>query len=157
MDDRALLRHALAVLAYRGGKPLRDVPASFASHDTGGGTTPLRILAHISDLFDWALSLSKGKEAWPSAPVGTWDSEVKRFYTSLAALDAYIGSDAPIHAEIPRLLAGPIADALTHVGQLALLRRMAGAPTLGENYYRADIVTGRVGPEQSPPRRPFSS
>jgi hypothetical protein len=156
MDDRALLRHALAVLAYRGGKPLRDAPGSFATFE-GGGQTPLRILGHIADLLDWALSICRGQEKWPSVELGTWDAEVSRFYASLAALDAYLGSDAPIHAEIPRLLAGPIADALTHVGQLAMLRRMAGAPTIGENYFRADIVTGRVGPDQSPPARPFKS
>ena len=157
MDDRSLLRHALAVLAYRGGKPLRDAPTGFVNYDTGGGWTPLRILAHISDLLDWALSLSKGEGKWNQATTGEWEHEVARFYASFGALDAYVGSEAPMRAEIPRLLAGPVADALTHVGQLALLRRMAGAPTIGENYYAADIVTGRVGPEQSPPPRPFTS
>jgi len=155
MDDRALLRHSLAVIAYRGGKTLRDAPASFADFDTGGGATPLTILAHISDLFDWALTMAKGETKWRSGAADDWNTQVARFYTSLAALDAYIGSDAPMHAEIPRMLAGPIADAINHIGQLALLRRMAGAPTVGENYYVADIVTGRVGPEQTPARRPF--
>jgi hypothetical protein len=155
MDDRALLRHSLAVIAYRGGKPLREAPASFAEFDTGGGATPLTILAHLSDLFDWALSMSKGENQWRSGTPDDWKTQVARFYTSLAALDAFIGSEAQLHAEIPRLLAGPIADSLNHIGQLALLRRMAGAPTVGENYYVADIVTGRVGPEQTPARKPF--
>ena len=69
MDDRALLRHSLAVIAYRGGKPLRDAPASFADFDTGGGATPLTILAHISDLFDWALTMAKGETKWRSGTV----------------------------------------------------------------------------------------
>lgn len=155
MDDRSLLRHGLAALAYRGGKVLRSAPESFARYDSGGGRTPLRILAHMSDLFDWALSMARGEERWNQTAPGAWSSEVARFYRSLGALDEFFGSKTPIQAEIPRLLAGPIADAFSHVGQLAMLRRMSGSPTVGESYYAADIVTGRVGPEQSPPRMPF--
>ncbi|MBI5836115.1 MAG: hypothetical protein HZB25_02610 [Candidatus Eisenbacteria bacterium] len=155
MTDRELLRHALAVIAYRGGKTLRGAPASFANHDTGGGSTPLKILAHISDLFDWALTMCQGQTKWKGAEPGTWDEEARRFHAALATLDEYLASDAPIHAEIPRLLAGPIADSLTHVGQLAILRRMCGAPISGENYYVAEIVTGRVGAEQAPPVKAF--
>jgi len=155
MTDRELLRHALAVLAYRGAKPLRNAPASFAGFDTGGGNTPLTIIAHISDLLDWALSHARGEGRWTSAKPGTWDAEAARFHASLAALDAYLASEAPVRAEIPRLLAGPIADALTHVGQLMMLRRMSGSPVYGENYLVADIVTGRVGPDQAPPKKPF--
>lgn len=155
LTDRELLRHALAVLAYRGAKPLRGAPASFAGFDTGGGHTPLVILAHISDLMDWALSHARGEGRWNSAAPGTWDAEVARFHAALAALDATLASDAPIRAEIPRLFQGPIDDALTHVGQLMMLRRMAGAPVYGENYFAADIAIGRLGPDQAPPRRPF--
>jgi hypothetical protein len=158
MDDRALLRHTLAVLAYRGGKPLRDAPATFTAYDTGEGRTPLHILAHISDLLIWAHSIAQGTRNWPDGSVGTWEAEIARFYASLAALaalDTFVGSEAPIHGEIPRLMAGPIADALTHVGQLTILRRMAGAATIGENYYDAEIVTGRVGPDQAPPIKLF--
>ncbi|HYM81080.1 MAG TPA: hypothetical protein VEY91_06680 [Candidatus Limnocylindria bacterium] len=155
MDDRALLRHSLAVLAYRCGKLLRNAPESFAAHDTGNGRTPLHILAHISDLMDWALSMARGKETWNNAKPGGWSDEAARFHAAIASLDAYVASDAPLHAETTRLLQGPIADALTHVGQIAILRRMAGSPVIGENYFAADIQTGRVGPEQSPPVRPF--
>jgi hypothetical protein len=149
------LRHTLAVLAYRGAKPLRGAPATFPFHDTGGGTTPLAILAHVCDLIEWALSHSRGAGKWPNRAPGTWDEEVARFHAHLAALDAEWASDAPIAADPKRLLAGPLADALTHVGQLMMLRRMTGSPVYGENYFVADIVTGRVGPEQSPPVRPF--
>lgn len=155
MDDRHLLRHALAVLAYRAAKPLRDPPASFATHDTGGGHTPLVILGHLGDLMDWALTLCEGEGKWVGIVPPDWSAGVSRFYASLDALDAYLASEAPVKAEIPRLLAGPIADALTHVGQLAILRRMTGSPTIGENYFAADIVTGRVGIDQSPAVRPF--
>ena len=155
MTDRELIRHAVAVLAYRGAKPLREAPVSFASFETGGGHTPLVILAHLADLIDWALTHVSGKPRWVSAAPAAWDAEVARFFASLRALDAYLASDQPIRCELPRLLAGPVADALTHVGQLMMLRRMAGSPVYGENYFVADIVTGRVGPEQSPPVRPF--
>jgi hypothetical protein len=155
LTDRDLLRHALAVLAYRGAKPLCDAPASFASFDSGGGHTPLVILAHLGDLLDWALSHARGQGRWKSDSPGSWEAESARFFAALAALDAYLASDAPLGAETTRLLQGPIADALTHVGQLMMLRRMSGAPVYGENYFVADIVTGRVGPEQSPPKRPF--
>lgn len=155
LTDRELLRHALAVLAYRGAKPLRDAPASFASFDTGGGHTPLTILAHLSDLMDWALSHARGEGRWRGATPGGWETEVARFHRSLAALDDYLASDAPVRAEITRLLQGPIDDALTHIGQLMMLRRMAGSPVYGENYFVADIVTGRLGPDQAPPKRPF--
>jgi hypothetical protein len=155
MNDREWLRHLLAVLAYRGGKFLRGAPPSFAGHDTGGGTTPLTILSHIGDLLDWAYSMSVGENRWVTATPGTWDGETARFHAALAKLDGYFASDAPIHAEAKRLFQGPIADALTHVGQIAMLRRMSGAPVYGENYFVADIESGRLGPDQDPPRRPF--
>jgi hypothetical protein len=155
LTDRELLRHALAVLAYRGAKPLRGAPATFASYDTGGGHTPLVILAHISDLMDWALSHARGEARWNSATPQSWDAEVARFHAALAAFDAHLASDAPIRAEIPRLLQGPLDDALTHVGQLMMLRRMAGSPVYGENYFVADIAIGRLGPDQAAPKRPF--
>jgi hypothetical protein len=155
MTDRELARHALAVLAYRGAKPLRAAPASFATFDTGAGHTPLVILAHLGDLIAWALTHVRGAPGWKSAPPADWDSEVARFFAGLRALDEYFASDEPIRCELPRLIAGPIADALTHVGQLMMLRRMAGSPVYGENYFVADIVTGRVGMEQSKPVRPF--
>ncbi len=155
MTERDILRHCLAILAYRCGKFIRSAPASFACYDTGGGTTPLRILSHISDLLDWALSMSRGAGRWAAATPSDWGSEVMRFHAALAALDNYYASEEPIRAEVPRLLQGPIADALTHVGQIAMLRRMADAVVIGENYFVADIVAGRVGPEQTPPRKPF--
>ena len=82
--------------------------------------------------------------------------EVARFFDALARLDARLASDAPLVGfSVPQLFQGPIADALTHVGQIAILRRMFGAPVRGENYLKAEIVVGRVGPEQTAPRREF--
>jgi hypothetical protein len=153
MDERDYLRHLLATLAYRGGKCLKGAPDTFAAYE-GGGRTPLAILSHVGDLFDWALSMAQGQKKWQVATPVSWDLEAARFHAALAALDRHFATE-PIQAEWPRLVQGPLADALTHVGQLAMLRRMAGAPIPGENYFVADIQPGRVGPDQAPPRRPF--
>jgi hypothetical protein len=153
---RELLRHTVATLAYRGGKAVRGAPDSFASFRASETTrTPAEILAHIGDLLDWALSIAKGAEAWHDPESRTWIAEVERFHASLARLDAYLASDAELAATCERLFQGPIADALTHVGQLAMLRRIAGAPIRGENYSVAKIELGRVGEQQSPPVREF--
>jgi hypothetical protein len=155
MDEHALFRHFLAALAYRGGKCLRDAPEAFIHYDTGNGRTPLAILAHMGDLLDWTLSMVDGQGRWKAGTPGTWDQETARFHEGLERLDRRLASGGPVQAEWPRLLQGPLADAMTHVGQLALLRRMAGVPVSNENYFLADITAGRVGPDQAPPRRPF--
>lgn len=159
MQDRAAreaLRHTVATLAYRSGKPLREAPATFGAFRAGESTrTPSQILAHMCDLFDWALSLAEGPERWHESNPGAWDADVARWFTAVARVDAYLASDAPLACTTERLFQGPVADALTHVGQLALLRRLAGSPIRGENYSKAQIVAGRVGAEQATPRREF--
>ena len=153
---RDLLRHALATLAYRAEKTVRGVPAGFESLELGDRPrTPARILAHMGDLLDWALTQAQGKQVWRESPPLPWGDEMARFFAALQALDDFLGSEAPLATTPEKLLQGPIGDALTHVGQLAMLRRMAGAPILGENYYKADIEPGRVGPDQRPPKVPF--
>ena len=156
MTARAHLRHAVATLAYRGGKALRDAPASFATFQAGEGTrTPLEILAHMGDLMAWALTQAHADERWVPLPPASWERETARFFDGIAALDAYLASDAPLGQPEGKIFQGAVADALTHVGQINLLRRMAGVPVRGENYNKADIQVGRVGPEQSAPRREF--
>jgi hypothetical protein len=153
---RELLRHAVATVAYRGGKAVRAAPDSFATYSPDGSPrTPSRILAHIGDLFDWALSQAKGAESWTDSTPNEWPLEVERFHAALQRFDDYLASDAPLAAAPERIFQGAIADALTHVGQLAMLRRLAGTKISGENYSRADIVAGRVGAEQTPARREF--
>jgi hypothetical protein len=155
-STRELLRHALATLAYRGGKTLRGAPEEFATFQAGEkARTPGQILAHLGDLLDWALSIAKGKQEWHDSPPLAWAQGSQRFFAALGALDAYLASSELLHAPVEKLFQGPIADSLTHVGQIAILRRLAGAPVRGENYYQADIVAGRVGPEQSAPKREF--
>ena len=157
MTDRDLLRHALATIAYRGGKTLRDAPESFAAFpDSPGGKTPIEILAHLGDLFDWSLSMADGTRKWRQSDPLPWDAETQRFFRALAAFDAYLASDQPLQAPIERLFQGPVADALTHIGQLAMMRRLSGSATTGENYYVAEIQTGRVGADQPAPVKPFA-
>jgi hypothetical protein len=151
---RELLRHTVATLAYRGGKTVRDAPAEFAAF-SGAGRTPAQILAHIGDLLDWSLSMANGSRQWHDSKPLPWDREAARFFAALKAFDDYLASAEPLQAPVETLLQGPVADALTHVGQLAMLRRLAGAPIVGENYFAAEIVTGRVGAEQAPPKRTF--
>jgi hypothetical protein len=153
---RQLLRHTVATLAYRGGKTLRGAPDSFADFQVREGTrTPAQILAHIGDLMDWACSQAKGAEEWHSSAPLPWPHEVDRFFAAVKAFDDYLASQAPLETLTERLFQGAVADALTHVGQLAMLRRLASSPVKGENYARAEIEAGRVSPERTPPRREF--
>ncbi|HUM06692.1 MAG TPA: hypothetical protein VLT90_14595 [Terriglobales bacterium] len=155
-DARTLLRHALATLAYRGGKTLRDAPASFANY-RGHETTrsPVEILAHIGDLLDWALSIAAGKQEWHNSKPLSWEKECDRFFAALKKFDDSLASNQPLHVSEEKLFQGPVADILTHVGQIAMLRRRGGAPVRGENYFMAEITTGRVGQDQASPKREF--
>jgi hypothetical protein len=156
LTDLTVLRHTVATVAYRGSKTLRDVPADFGSFRAkDGARTPIEILAHLGDLFDWALSMARGTEMWRDTAPRTWDEEVARFYASIAAFDAYLAGNPTLACPWERLFQGPIADALTHVGQIGMLRRLFGAPVKGENYFVADIAVGCVGPVQAAARREF--
>ena len=155
MDDkRELLRQTLATLAYRASRAFEDAPEEFA--DFGGvGRRPVEILAHMGDLFDWALSIASGNQRWHNSQPLPWADEQRRFFASLGAFDEYLVSAEPLHTPIERLFQGPVADALTHVGQIAMMRRLAGYPIRGENYFVATISVGQVGAEQAAPVRPF--
>ena len=153
---RDLLRHTLATLAYRGGKSVRGAPAEFGGYRADAtGRTPGQILAHVGDLLDWSLSVAKGKEEWHNSAPLRWEREVQRFFAALERFDAYLVSDAPLEESAEKLFQGPVADALTHVGQIAILRRMAGTPIKGENYHKAEITVGRVSADQAAPKREF--
>jgi len=153
-SKRELLRHTVATLAYRGGKAVRGAPAEFAGFK-GAEKTPGQILAHIGDLLDWGLSMANGTREWHNSEPLPWDKEAQRFFAALRAFDDYLASSQPLQAPEEKLFQGPVADALTHVGQIAMLRRLAGVPIKGENYFVADIAVGRVGSEQSPPKPEF--
>jgi hypothetical protein len=153
---REMLRHALATLAYRGGKAIHNVPAGFSDFQAAEGVrTPGKILAHIGDLLDWGLSIAAGKQTWKDSSSLSWEKETERFFSALKQFDDYLVSSEALHATPEKLFQGPIADAFTHIGQIAMLRRIAGGPIRGENYFAAEVTAGRVGVEQAQPKREF--
>jgi hypothetical protein len=155
-SSRDLLRHTVATLAYRGGKAVRNAPAGFSDFRIGPDSrTPGQILAHIGDLLDWALWLVKGEHKWKTTSSKTWAADVKRFHAALAKLDRFLASSKPLGFPAGQIFQGPVADALTHVGQIAMLRRLADAPIKAENYFSAKITVGRVGADQPSPVREF--
>ena len=153
---RALLRHTVATLAYRGGKAIASAPPGFAELRVGDTTrTPAQILSHVCDLIDWGWHLGSGEKGGANTEPLPWEEQVARFHAELARLDALLASDRPLACTPEKLFQGPIADSLTHIGQLTMLRRLAGGPVRGENYFKAEIEAGRVGPAQAAPRREF--
>jgi hypothetical protein len=153
---RELLRHTVATLAYRGGKAVRGAPDSFAGFQASADArTPGQILAHVGDLLDWGLSIARGNQQWHNSEPLAWSEETRRFFAALEAFEAFLQSDEPLQATPQKLFQGPIADALTHVGQIAILRRLAGVPVRAENFYVAKIAAGTVGAEQPAPIREF--
>jgi hypothetical protein len=155
LDGPTALRQLAATLAYRAAKVLRDVPASFAMYTCGESTrTPLHIVAHMADLMAWGTSIARGGYEWKAGGGDDWNTEVDRFFNGLAALDAALAAH-DFNGSIEKLIQGPLADALTHVGQLAMLRGMAGVPVRPESYAKATITIGRVGRDQAPPGREF--
>lgn len=154
--DLPMLRHTVATLAYRAAKALRGAPAPFADFKASASSrTPVQILAHMGDLFDWALTMADGKAVWHDSTPRAWDDEVARFFAALERFDARLADGRPLANSSSKIFAGPIADALTHTGQINFLRRMSGAPVKGESYFRADIETGRVGRDQAPAKVEF--
>jgi hypothetical protein len=156
-DAAAVLRHLIATVAYRAAKVLRDAPPEFATLSAGNNIRrPVQIVAHMADLMFWARTIASGDNRWSAEGGGVWEREVERLCEGLRLLDETLaaGHVSPRAAE--QLIQGPVADALTHVGQLALLRTLAGAPIRPENYAKAKVVAGCVGLDQAPPVREFS-
>lgn len=152
----ALLRHTLASLAYRAAKAFRGAPPEFAAFKASPRTrTPGEILAHLGDLFDWALTQCEGKVAWHDSPALDWHAGSARFFAALDKFDKYLASGAPVGVSPAVLFQGAIADAHGHVGQINMLRGIAGCPIRAEDHSRAAVVAGRVGAEQTPPEQEF--
>ncbi len=155
-DSRAFLRHTLATIAYRGaqsGPQSRAELCRLPPAETS--RTPVKILAHVGDLMDWGLAMSEGRREWHDSVPLAWEKECERFFTALKKFDDYLASQKPLEVSAEKLFQSAIADALTHIGQIAMLRRMAGVPIKGENYYVAEITVGRVGADQAAPRKEF--
>jgi len=151
-----MLRHLIATLAYRAAKVLRDAPPGFATFSSSDTTRqPVLIVAHLADLMAWAVSLADGGSAWQAGGSDDWDTELRRFFDGLQRLDDRVAAGPVSDGDEKKLIAAPLADALTHVGQLAMLRALAGAPIQPESYARAEIVAGRVGLDQAAPGHAF--
>ncbi len=154
--DIDLLRHALATLAYRGGKAIRTASADFGTFKPSPKSrTPAEILAHIGDILEWALTMMDGKPKWHDAAPLPWEQEIARFFRILESLDSRLADGRPLANSSAKIFQGPIADAFTHVGQISLLRGISGSSVKAENYYTAEIKIGRVGSDQAAPVREF--
>jgi len=143
--DHQLIRHFIATLAYRLTKVIQNVPDNYPALSIGAGIrTPVEILHHMSDVLLFAyrtLVLSEHTEI----PLAAWEKEVERFYDALGRLDEAIASGTePRKLSWEQMLQGPLSDAMTHVGQLAMLRRLAGDPIPSENFSQADIRIGVI-------------
>jgi hypothetical protein len=143
---REVLRHVVATVAYRGGVAVSDAPEGFAAFRVSeGARSPGEILAHMGDLLEGSLHLAKGELVYLTSSPLPWGDEVSRFFSAAKRLDSYLASGAPLACPVEKLIQGPVGDALTHVGQIVMLRRVAGSPVRAESYFTAEIVPGQVG------------
>lgn len=150
------LRHTLAALAYRATRALENAPPEFGGFSLGEAPkTPVQILSHMCDLMDWSLSLVRADQKWENSTPLPWDQELVRFFAALTALDEALAATEPDTDTERRLFQGPIADALTHTGQIAMLRRLAGCPMAGENYFVAGVRVGQTTMNQPAPHKTF--
>jgi hypothetical protein len=142
---REVLRHMVATVAYRGGVAVANAPDTFATFRAYETTrTPGEILAHIGDLLEGSLHLLQGEMVFLTSTPLPWQDEIRRFFSAVKNLDAYLATEAPLACPVEKLVQGPIGDALTHVGQIVMLRRMAGSPIPPEPYFTAEVVVGEV-------------
>ena len=152
---RALLRHFLAALAYRTQKALRGAPPGFGAFAAGHDVrTPAALLRHMTSVLGYAGSQFGGGRRRPD-PLPDVPAELARFHATVAALAAHLEAGNPLLGITPeQLLQGPLSDAMTHAGQLALLRRLAGSPVAPEDFVEAAVSPDRLGPDQALPRAP---
>lgn len=145
---RELLRHLVATLAFRTRIAISDAPDNFAAFRIEETIrTPGEILAHIGDLLEGSLYLMKGELVYLNSAPLSWEQEIMRFISAAKEFDFYLASGAPLAQPVEKIAQGPIADALTHVGQIVMLRRVAKAPVRVEVYFTAEIVAGEIDVE----------
>lgn len=146
---RDLLRHYLAAIAYRTQKALRGAPVGFAEYRAAPGVrTPHELLRHMSDVLGYARTTFSGG-TWRAHTLPTFAEEIERFHEILVDLGRLV-AEAPFDGATPeQLLQGPLADVMTHAGQLAMLRRLEGSPVPPENFIVADVDPDNLGPDQA--------
>jgi hypothetical protein len=156
MDEkRALLVHFLAALAYRTQKALRDAPPEFASFRVAPkARTPHELVRHMDSVLGYARTFFAGGN-YRAPSLSDFRDAVNHFHETLADLARHIQQGSELTEITPEaLLQGPLSDAMTHAGQLAMLRRLAGSPVPPENFVFADIRPDNLGPAQPPPAFP---
>jgi len=153
--ERRMLRHFLAALAYRTQKALRGAPSSFADFEAGNRVrTPRELLAHMDSVLGYALTHFEGGE-YRNQPLPDFGEEQRRFHGKLEAIARHLEAGTPLRdTTTERMLQGPLSDVMTHAGQLAMLRRLAGSPVPPENFIVADVSADNLGPDQPPPASP---
>jgi hypothetical protein len=154
-SQQELLTHFLAALAYRTQKSLRAAPESFADFKAGNNVrTPHELLWHMTGVLGYARTFFNGG-IWRPDKLPAFRDEIQRFHQVLQDLGTLLEKDTPAKGiSAAQLLQGPLADAMTHAGQLALLRRLSGSPVPPENFIRANIDAANLGPEQPAPVAP---
>jgi hypothetical protein len=154
-ESRALLRHFLASLAYRTQKALSGAPESFADFRAGSGArTPRELIRHMASVLGYARTFFIGG-VFRAEPLESFEAEIERFHSVLSDLAAHLAvATPPRDITLEQLLQGPLSDAMTHAGQLALLRRQAGFPVPSENFLFADVSVDRLGSRQPEPAAP---
>ena len=142
-SKRELLRHMVATVAFRGNIAVTDAPPGFAGFRAAESTrTPVEILAHIGDLLYGSNFLLKGEMVYLASEPLSWSDEIERFFAGVRELDHFLAGDMPLAHPVEKLVQGPIGDALTHIGQIVLLRRIAGSPARAAQYFEAEIIAG---------------
>jgi hypothetical protein len=153
--NQALLRHLLAAIAYRTAKALRDAPAGFEAFHAGrDARTPRELVRHMSGVINFAIgTMSEPRGVLIDCP--TYLAEVERFFALLREMaDRLLDKVGMADSDAERLLQGPLSDAMSHAGQLALLRRLSGSPIAPENFHEAAIDPSRLGMDQAAPGSP---
>lgn len=142
---RELLRHLVATLAFRGGIAISDAPENFGKFRAGANARSAgEILAHIGDCIQGSFYLMKGELVYLQSPAQSWTEDVKRFFAVIEEFDLHLASGALLAQPIEKIMQGPIADALTHVGQIVMLRRLAENPIRAESYFTVEIKAGEI-------------
>ncbi len=140
---RELLRHMVAAVVFRGRVAIEDAPSDFSEFRASSDVrSPSEILAHIGDLLLGSHYLLRGEFVSLESNPLAWDDEKNRFMTVARELDEFLSTDKELAYPVEKFIQGPIGDALTHVGQLVMLRRLAGIPVGEESYFSAEIVAG---------------
>lgn len=154
-ETRRVLRHFLAALAYRTQKALRDAPPGFADFQAGAGArTPRELVRHMASVLGYARTFFIGGIFQPQ-PLESFQAEIERFHEIIGDLAAHLSRGTPLRdLTYDQLLQGPFSDAMTHAGQIAMLRRLAGSPVASENFLFADISADRLGSDQALPAAP---